>query len=30
VDFKEDDRTVPGVEEEIIEKLSEDKESASI
>jgi hypothetical protein len=27
---KEDGRTVPGVEEKIMEKLSEDKESASI
>jgi hypothetical protein len=30
VDSKEDGRTVPGVEEETMEKLSEDKESASI
>jgi hypothetical protein len=30
VDSKEDGRTVPGMEEEIMEKLSEDKESASI
>jgi hypothetical protein len=30
MDSKEDGRTVPGVEEEIMEKLSEDKESASI
>jgi hypothetical protein len=30
VDSKEDGQTVPGVEEETMEKLSEDKESASI
>jgi hypothetical protein len=30
VDSKEDGRTVPGVKEKIMKKLSEDKESASI